>query len=45
MSLKTGYLKKYFKGIIVKKLSDVETTPKKSNQHEFNATIKMKEIF
>lgn len=45
MSLKTGYLKKYFKGIIVKKLSDVETTPKKSNQHEFNANIKMKEIF
>ncbi len=45
MSLKSGYLKKYFRGIIVKRLSDVETTPKKSNQHEFNATAKMKEIF
>lgn len=45
MSLKSGYLKKYFRGIIVKRLSDVETTPKKSNQHEFNATARMKEIF
>ena len=44
MSLRSGYLKKYFKGIIAKRLSDVEVTPKKSNQHEFNATIKMKEI-
>lgn len=45
MSLKNGYLKQYFKGIIVKKLSAVETSPKTSNQHEFNATVKMKEIF
>ena len=45
MALSSGYLKKYFKGIIVKTLSDVETMPKKSNQHEFNATVKMKEIF
>lgn len=45
MSLKNGYLKQYFKGIIAKKLSVVETTPKTSNQHEFNATVKMKEIF
>lgn len=45
MSLKSGYLKNYFKGIIVKRLSDVETMPKKSNQHEFNATVRMKEIF
>lgn len=45
MSLTSGYLKKYFKGIIVKKLSAVETMPKTSNQHEFNATVRMKEIF
>ena len=45
MSLESGYLKRYFKGIIAKKLSAVETTPKTSNQHEFNATVKMKEIF
>lgn len=45
MSLESGYLKKYFKGIIAKKLSAVETTPKTSHQHEFNATVKMKEIF
>ena len=45
MSMEYGYLKKYFKGIVAKKLSAVETTPKKSNQHEFNATVRMKEIF
>jgi hypothetical protein len=45
MSLENGYLKRYFKGIIAKKLSAVETTPRTSNQHEFNATVKMKEIF
>ncbi|MBR6136393.1 MAG: restriction endonuclease [Clostridia bacterium] len=45
MSLESGYLKNYFKGIIAKKLSAVETVPKRSNQHEFNATVKMKEIF
>lgn len=45
MSLNNGYLKQYFKGIIAKKLSVVETTPGISNQHEFNATAKMKEIF
>lgn len=45
VSLESGYLKQYFKGIIAKKLSAVETTPKTSNQHEFNAASKMKEIF
>ncbi len=45
MSLKSGYLKAYFKGIIAKKLSAVEAVPKTSNQHEFNATVKMKEVF
>lgn len=45
MSLSSGYLKAYFKGIIAKKLSSVEAMPGVSNQHEFNATVKMKEIF
>lgn len=43
--MKNGYLKKYFTSIIAKKLSVVETTPKKSNQHEFNANKGMKRIF
>ena len=44
MGLKSGYLKQYFKGVIAKKLSAVEADGMKSNQHEFNATTKMKEI-
>lgn len=45
MSLENGYLKQYFKGIIAKTLSAVETSPETSNQHEFNATVKMRELF
>ncbi|MCR5073110.1 MAG: restriction endonuclease [Clostridiales bacterium] len=45
MSLESGFLKKYFRGIIAKKLSAVETSPETSNQHEFNATVRMREIF
>ncbi len=45
MSLESGYLKRYFKAIIAKKLSAVEIMPKTSNQHEFNATANMREIF
>lgn len=45
MALENGYLKKYFKGVVVKKLSAVEVVPKTSNQHEFHATTDMKEIF
>ncbi len=45
MALQSGYLRKYFKGIIAKRLSVVEVMPKKSNQHEYNATSGMKEIF
>lgn len=44
MGLQSGYLKQYFKGVIAKKLSEVEANAMKSNQHEFNATTKMKEI-
>lgn len=40
-----GYLSSLFVGIIAKKLSVVETTPKISHQHEFNATSAMKTLF
>lgn len=43
--MESGYLKKYFKGIVVKKLTQVEIMPQKSNQHEFNARRGMREIF
>ena len=43
--MNNGYLKSYFKGIIVKKLSAVEIMPRKSNQHEFNATRGMRVLF
>jgi hypothetical protein len=33
-----GLLSKYFNGVAVKRLSVVETTPNKSNQHEFNGS-------
>lgn len=38
-------LRKYFDSIIAKRLSEVEVAPKKSNQHEFNATSAMKKLF
>lgn len=34
----------YFKGIAVKRISDVEVKPKKSNQHEFNGSKAFKEL-
>jgi hypothetical protein len=34
--MKQGTLGQYFKGVAVKRLSAVETDPKRSNQHEFN---------
>lgn len=43
--MKSGFLKEYFKGVIAKKLSAVETMPKKSNQHEFNANRGMRALF
>lgn len=43
--MKNGFLKKYFKGIVAKKLSAVETMPRKSNQHEFNAYRGMRTLF
>lgn len=43
--MKEGYLSEYFTGVIVKKLAGGEADPTVSNQHEFNATRQMKELF
>ena len=43
--METGYLNKYFSGVAVKKLSDVETNPAVSNQHEYNAKKPMDKMF
>lgn len=39
-----SYLSRYFSGVMVKRLSVVETAPDHSNQHEFNATSEMKKL-
>jgi hypothetical protein len=39
-----GLLSKYFKGIVAKKLSEVEVDPQVSNQHEFNGINEFKSI-
>ncbi len=43
--MKQGYLKEYFKAIVSKRLSAVETRPESSNQHEFNATTQLRRVF
>lgn len=43
--METGYLNKYFSGVVVKRLSEVETNPAVSNQHEYNAKKPMDQIF
>ena len=43
--MEAGYLNKYFSGVVVKKLSEVETNPAVSNQHEYNAKKPMDQIF
>lgn len=40
----TQSLHTYFKGIAVKRISEVEIKPKKSNQHEFNGTKPFKDL-
>lgn len=42
--MKQGYLSGYFTGIAAKRLSEVETNPSLSNQHEFNGVRKLQEI-
>lgn len=43
--METGYLNKYFSGVAVKRLSEVETNLAVSNQHEYNAKKPMDRIF
>jgi len=38
-------LSQYFQGVVIKRLSAVETDPKKSNQHEFNGIKSMVSVF
>ena len=40
--METGYLNKYFSGVIVKKLSEVEANIESSNQHELNGNKAMR---
>jgi hypothetical protein len=42
--MKKGMLAKLFKGVAVKRLSAVETDPKRSNQHEFNGRNVFREL-
>lgn len=43
-SFRRGMLSDYFEGVAVKKLSVVETTPTKSNQHEFNGSRPLRRL-
>jgi hypothetical protein len=43
--MKKGCLSQYFEAIAAKRLSDVEVNPDKSNQHEFNGSQALKEVF
>ena len=43
--METGYLNKYFSGVTVKRLSEVEANIESSNQHEFNGIRAMRQIF
>jgi len=42
--MKRGYLSQYFKGVAVKRLSAVESSPIRSNQHEFNGVESLRSI-
>lgn len=43
--MKHGFLSDYFSGIGAKRLTDVEVSPAKSHQHEFNGISEFKRIF
>lgn len=42
--MKKGYLSQYFKGVALKILSEVETDPNRSNQHEFNGMDSLRDL-
>lgn len=43
--MKHGFLSDYFTGVGAKRLTDVEVSPEKSHQHEFNGISELKKIF
>lgn len=43
--MKEGYLTQYYEKVAVKRLSEVEVNLSKSNQHEFNGSKALKELF
>jgi len=42
--VRRGQLSDYFEGVVVKRLSVVETTPATSNQHEFNGSAPLRRL-
>lgn len=42
--MRRGQLSDYFEGVVVKRLSAVETTPATSNQHEFNGSAVLRRL-
>jgi len=42
--MKQGFLSQYFAGVALKRLSAVEASPARSNQHEFNGVKELKRI-
>lgn len=42
--MKSGFLSEYFEGVVVKRLSGVESNPDQSNQHEFNGVMALKQL-
>ncbi|WP_417590940.1 type II restriction endonuclease [Parasphingorhabdus sp.] len=42
--MKRGYLSEHFLGIALKRLSQVETMPQTSNQHEFNGSAELRRL-
>lgn len=42
--MKKGFLSEYFDGVVVKRISGVESNPGQSNQHEFNGVKPLKKL-
>jgi hypothetical protein len=42
--MKKGFLSEHFDGVVAKRLSAVEASPVKSNQHEFNGVKELKQL-
>ena len=43
--MQRGHLSDHFTGVAVKRLSEVETNPAASNQHEFNGSAELRSLF